>query len=172
MEVIQYMYLSLYSIHLIQIIFCKHVGKHFCLGNNYCQHEMCWNLRPCVAVAKTFYSFHQFVLWVCRAELCTVLTVQRLSTCLGKICHSYNMYWKLSFDMSNCGILWQLGFVRTYFVQRMCKHSRPVLETFTIWSLRPPEVEGWGDLDTVSSLLKAPFSRTKTAVVMIVWCDH
>ena len=106
-------------------------------------------------------------------ENCTVQTAQKLSNCLEKNCRSYKMYWKLRF-ICVIVVFWRNLDLYAHILCNVCantpgqswKHFQ-----YEVWGRRRLRLGG-DDLDTVSGLLKAPVSRTKTAVVVTVWFDH
>ena len=133
---------------------------------------MLWNLWPIVALAKTFYSLNHIFANMGALLCANCAKTQQLPR---KNCRSYKMYWKLRF-ICLIVVFWRNLDLYAHILCNVCantpgqswKHFQ-----YEVWGRRP-EVGGGGgdDLDTVSGLLKAPVSRTKTAVVVIVWFDH
>ena len=130
---------------------------------------MFWNLWPIVALAKTFYSFNRIF---ANMGALHCANYAKINKSLEKNCRSYKMYWKLRF-ICLIVVFWRdLNFTHIFCATYVCantpgqswKHFQ-----YEVWGRRRL---GGDDLDTVSGLLKAPVSRTKTAVVVIVWFDH
>ena len=129
---------------------------------------MFWNLWPIVALAKTFYSFNRIF---ANMGALHCANYAKINKSLEKNCRSYKMYWKLRF-ICLIVVFWRNLDLYAHILCNVCantpgqswKHFQ-----YEVWGRRRL---GGDDLDTVSGLLKAPVSRTKTAVVVIVWFDH